>query len=94
MLLTATGPLLMQWFAPKVVIIPNSLNTALISLGIALSIITAAPIALTFRWQNTLGLFGAVALAGAIGWMFGGRTCNIRWMVWVQGRGHGVGHPR
>ena len=78
LLLTATGPLLMQWFAPKEVIILNSLNTALISLGIALSIITAAPIALTFGWQNTLGLFGAVALVGAIGWMFGGRT-NDAW---------------
>ena len=72
--LTATGPLLMQWFPPREVLIMNSLNTAVISLGIALSVSTAAPIASLMGWQNTLGLFGAVALVGATAWGFLGRT--------------------
>ena len=75
-ILTATGPLLMQWFPPKEVLILNSLNTAVISLGIALSVSTAAPIATLIGWQNTLGLFGAVGLVGAIGWAFFGRTSD------------------
>ena len=75
-ILTATGPLLMQWFPPKEVLIMNSLNTAVISLGIALSVSTAAPIASLMGWQNALGLFGAVGLAGAVGWVFFGRTSD------------------
>ena len=77
-ILTATGPLLMQWFPPKEVLILNSMNTAVISLGIALSVSTAAPIAALIGWQNALGFFGAVALTGAIGWAFFGRT-NDAW---------------
>ena len=75
-ILTATGPLLMQWFPPKEVLIMNSLNTAVISLGIALSVSTAAPIASLMGWQNALGLFGAVGLVGAAGWALFGRTSD------------------
>jgi len=77
-ILTSTGPLLMQWFPPKEVLIMNSLNTAAISLGIALSVSTAAPIASLMGWQNALGLFGAVGLAGATAWAFFGRTSDAR----------------
>ncbi len=77
-ILTATGPLLMQWFPPKEVLIMNSLNTAAISLGIALSVSTAAPIASLMGWQNALGLFGAVGLAGAAAWALFGRTSDAR----------------
>ncbi len=66
----------MQWFPPKEVLIMNSLNTALISLGIALSVSTAAPIASLMGWQNALGIFGGVGLVGAAGWAFFGRTSD------------------
>ena len=72
--LTATGPLLMQWFPAREVLVVTSLNTALISLGIALSMGTAAPLADHLGWQNTLGLFGAVPLLGAVAWALLGRT--------------------
>ena len=54
----------------------NSLNTAVISLGIALSVSTAAPIAALMGWQNGLGIYGAVGLAVATGWAFFGRTSD------------------
>ena len=73
LILTATGPLLMQWFSRKEILAITSFNTAIISLGIALSVSTAAPIAAAIGWQNTLGIFGAVALLGAVGWVFLGR---------------------
>ena len=79
-ILTATGPLLMQWFPPKEILIMNSLNTAIISLGIALSVSTAAPIASLMGWQNALGLFGAVGLVGATAWALLGRTSD----TWVK----------
>ncbi len=58
----------------------NSLNTAVISLGIALSVSTAAPIASLMGWQNALGLFGAVCLVGATAWALFGRTSD----TWVK----------
>ena len=66
--LTATGPLLMRWFQPREILVWNSLNTATISLGIALSMATAAPLAEHLGWQNTLGLFGGIALVSAVTW--------------------------
>ncbi|MCH8745645.1 MAG: MFS transporter [Chloroflexi bacterium] len=77
LILTATGPLLMQWFSRKEFLAITSLNTAIISLGIALSVSTAAPIAAVIGWQNTLGIFGAVALLGAVAWVFFGRAAKV-----------------
>ena len=45
MMFTASGPLLLQWFRPKEVLIMNGVNTAILSLGIFLSLATAVPIA-------------------------------------------------
>ena len=67
-ILTASGPLLMQWFQPREILVLTSLNTATISLGIALSMAVAAPLAEHLGWENTLGLFGAVAVAPAVAW--------------------------
>ena len=72
--LTATGPLLMQWFPAREILVLTSLNTAVTSLGIALSMATAAPLAEHLGWQNTLGLFGAVPLVGAVAWALLGRA--------------------
>ena len=37
LLLVATGPLLMRWFKPREILVMNGLNTAVLSLGIAVS---------------------------------------------------------
>ena len=76
LVLTSTGPLLMQWFSTKEILVMTSLNTAMISLGIALSLSTAAPIAVAVGWENALGIFGGVALLSAVAWLVWGRTAN------------------
>lgn len=60
----ATGPLLMQWFRPKEITIMNGLDMAALSLGVALSVSVAVPLANAMGWQNTLGVFGGIALLG------------------------------
>ncbi|PKB72991.1 MAG: hypothetical protein BZY75_04115 [SAR202 cluster bacterium Io17-Chloro-G7] len=70
LLLTATGPLLMRWFKPKEILVMNGLNTAGLSLGIALSVATAAPLAEAVGWSMALGIFGWTGVAGAISWAF------------------------
>ena len=49
MMVTATGPLLLQWFRPKEVLVMNGLTMATMSLGIFLSLSTAVPIARRHR---------------------------------------------
>jgi cyanate permease len=73
-LLTASGPLLMRWFSPKEFRVMNGLDTAALSLGIALSTATAAPLAAALGWPSTLGVFGAAGVMGAVAWAFLGRT--------------------
>lgn len=71
-IIPTTGPLLMQWFRPKEITVMNGLNIAAMTLGIALSVSTAAPLANALGWQNTLSVFGGIALIGAIAWAFFG----------------------
>jgi cyanate permease len=72
-ILTATGPLLMQWFRPKEVTVMNAVTTAALSLGIALSVATAAPLSKVMDWQTTLTLFALPGVAGLIAWSVLGR---------------------
>ena len=72
-ILTATGPLLMQWFRPKEVTAMNALTTAALSLGIALSVATAAPLAKVMDWQTTLTVFAIPGIAGLVAWLGLGR---------------------
>ena len=79
LILTATGPLLMQWFRPKEVPVMNALNTAALSLGIALSVATAAPLAEVMAWQKALTVFALPGIVGLVAWLSlakssGGRT--------------------
>ncbi len=75
-ILTATGPLLMQWFRPKEVTVMNALTTAALSLGIALSVATAAPLAKVMDWQMTLTAFALPGVAGLIAWSILGREAG------------------
>ena len=73
-MIPATGPLLMQWFRPREITIMNGLDMAALSLGMALSVSVAAPLANAVGWQNTLSVFGGMALLGAVAWGILGRV--------------------
>ncbi|MCY4072920.1 MAG: MFS transporter [Chloroflexi bacterium] len=74
LMMTATASLIMQWFRPKEVPIINTLLLIVISLGIAISIPLAAPLAKHTSWEGSLGVFGAIGLCGAFAWALCGRT--------------------
>ena len=74
LIMPATGPLIMGWFRPREALVLTSLNVAALSLGIALSASTAAPLAGHLGWEGALGVFGAVALAGAGAWLVWGKA--------------------
>jgi len=73
LLIAATGSLLMRWFRPKEVYIMNGLNSAALSLGIAISVSTAVPLADAVGWLGALSIFGITGLVGAVAWGFLGR---------------------
>lgn len=74
LILTATGPLLMQWFRPKEVLVMNALTTAALSLGIALSVGTAAQLAEVMAWQKALAVFSLPGIVGLLFWLAFSRT--------------------
>jgi cyanate permease len=80
-ILTTTGPLLMQWFRPKEVTVMNALTTATLSLGIALSVATAAPLSKVMDWQMTLTIFSLPGVAGLLAWVVLGRDSGSVAMI-------------
>ena len=72
--LTATGPLLMQWFRPKEILVMSGLTSAALSLGIALSVATAAPLAEVMASQTGLTVFGLPGIVGLVAWLALGKT--------------------
>ena len=77
LIVTSTGPLLMAWFSQREVLVMNSLNTATVSLGVALSVAGAAPLAELTGWKTAMSLFGAVGLIGAALWLVAGRDALL-----------------
>ena len=73
-MMPATGPLVMHWFRPKELPVINSLNIAMFTLGMMLSVSMAAPLSDVLGWPRVLGLFGAVGLGGAFAWLLWGRA--------------------
>ena len=73
LIITATGPMLMRWFSPREALVMNSLNTAVLSLGVAASVASAVPLADLIGWRETLSLLGVVGAGGAVAWLFLGR---------------------
>ncbi len=73
-MMPATGPLIMQWFRPKELPIITSVNVAVMSLGIVVSVSTAAPLSGIISWEKVLGLFGGIGLAGAFAWLLWGKA--------------------
>ena len=74
MMFIASGPLLLRWFRPKEVLVMNGLNSAILSLGIFLSLATAVPMAEALDWEMALGVFGGAGVLGALAWGFLGRA--------------------
>ena len=68
LMVVATGPLVMQWFKPKEMLVVNSLNTAILSGGVAVSLAGAVPLAELLGWKMTLMVFSGVGIAGTILW--------------------------
>ena len=68
LMVVATGPLVMQWFKPKEMLVVNSLNTAILSTGVAVSLAGAVPLAELLGWKMTLTVFSGVGVVGMILW--------------------------
>ena len=73
LMVVATGPLVMQWFRPKEMLIVNSLNTAILSGGVAASLAGAVPLAELVGWKMTLTAFSCIGVLGVILWPFAPR---------------------
>ena len=71
--ITAAGPLLMQWFRPKEMQVMNALITAVMSLGIAISVASAAPLAAVTSWKASLTMFAGIGVLGTLVWVWAGR---------------------
>lgn len=75
LVLTATGPLLGAWFQPREVVVMNGLNTAVLSLGIAVSVGTMVPLAeAAGGWRTALTIYGALGVLGTLAWLILGRA--------------------
>ena len=77
MMITSTGPLLMAWFSQREVLVMNSLNTAAVSLGVAIAVAGAAPLAEITDWKISMSVFGLVGLAGFVAWLALGRDAPL-----------------
>ena len=70
LLVVATGPLVMQWFRGREILLVNALNTAILSLGVAVSVAGAVPLAEVLGWKATLTVFAGVGIIGTLLWPF------------------------
>ena len=77
MIVTATGPLLMGWFSQREVLVMNSLNTATLSLGVAISVTSAVPLAGLTDWKIAVSMFGGIGIVGTVFWLIAGRDAPI-----------------
>ena len=74
LMVVATGPLVMQWFKPKEMLIINALNTAILSGGVAASLAGAVPLAELLGWRMTLTILSGVGIVGTILWPMAPRS--------------------
>ena len=73
LILTTTGPILIQWFKGREIIIMNALNTATLSLGIASSVSLTAPLTGVFEWNLAISSYGILGLVGGLFWVMLGK---------------------
>ncbi len=85
LMVVATGPLVMQWFRGREILLVNALNTAVLSLGVAVSVAGAVPLAEVLGWKATLTVFAGVGIIGTFLWPFTPRDRDSD-----LGRGKGI----
>ncbi len=68
LMVAANGPLVMQWFRGRQVLLINAGNTAILSMGVAVSVAGAVPLAEIIGWKTTLTVMSGVGVLGAIIW--------------------------
>ena len=73
-LLTAIGPLFMQWFPPKELPLVNGGFMLSACLGITTSTFIAAPLSEAIGWEVVLSGFGGASLLSALTWLFLGKA--------------------
>ena len=73
-LLTAIGPLFMQWFPPKELPLVNGGFMLSACLGITTSTFIAAPLSEAIGWEVVLSGFGAASLLSALTWLAFGKA--------------------
>ena len=84
----------MGWFSQRGALVVNSFNTVFLSLGVALSVVSAVPIAQLTDWKMALSFFGALGVIGGAIWLWVGRNSpaaglalapiSLRWVAGVQ----------
>ena len=72
LVITATGPLIMDWFPPRETSTMNTMFLVALSSGISLGVLGSAPLATRFGWRETLGLFGVASLVAMAVWTIAG----------------------
>ena len=76
-LLTAIGPLFMQWFPPKELPLVNGGFVLSVSLGITTSTFVVAPLSEAIGWEVVLSGFGGASLLSALTWLSLGKAQRI-----------------
>ena len=95
LMVVSTGPLVMQWFKPREMLIINSMNTAILSAGISASIAGAVPLADVLGWKLTLTVFSSVGILGMILWPLRAQGPGLRQATaWHIGAGGYFGPAR
>ena len=74
LIIPTTAPILIRWMKPREITVMNGLDIAALTLGVAVSVTTVAPISEEIGWKNALSVFGTVALLGAVAWAFLGKA--------------------
>ena len=73
LVLTITGPILLQWFRPKELLVLNACNAAMMTIGIGISVAGGAIIAKFLSWPTSLSTFGLIPLLVTLLWISMGR---------------------
>jgi len=70
---TLTGPTVMQWFGAAELPIVNGINNVAVNTGITITLFATVPLAARFGWRRTLFAYAAVNAACALAWALLGR---------------------
>ncbi|GIS83388.1 MAG: hypothetical protein CM1200mP15_20200 [Dehalococcoidia bacterium] len=74
LILTVVGPILIQWFNSKQLLIVNSLNAAMMTIGIGISVSLGAKVSDYIGWQLSLSVLGVIPLLTLLIWIWKGNS--------------------